>query len=74
MIAEKNDNRWKKLVTGEIKHNFKVFSASMCVNRNVREVVKNPNEIVISNAIDEVYTFFRKYELLLNDDIKEIFG
>jgi hypothetical protein len=74
MIPGKTNIQWRNLLTGKIKHEFKLFSAGMCVNRNIRDVEKsNYNEDVIQNSIHEVYTFFCKYENILTDDIKVLF-
>ena len=72
MLPPKNDQRWKDLLTGKIAHQFKAFSAGMCVSRLCREVKKDPANM--TTALDEVYAFFAKYDAITAEDISAIFG
>jgi len=72
MLPPKNDQRWKDLLTGKITHQFKAFSAGMCISRLCREVKKDPANMPM--ALDEIYAFFVKYEAIATEDITAIFG
>jgi len=74
VLPNKSDNRWRQIVKGEIKHQFSCFPASMCVNRCIREISKNPSEEVIRKSIDEVYNFFNQFQNIMQDDIKKLFN
>lgn len=74
MLPGINDKRWEKLITGEIKHQFHSVPAGMCVARNIRKVSKNAGAQQKIESIKEVYDFFVKFESILRDDIKAIFG
>ena len=74
MIPNKSDKRWQDLVTGRITHQFKSVPAGMCVFRNVRALSQQGGEENIQKSVEEVYAFFAKYESILTDDIKAIFG
>lgn len=74
MVPTPNHPRYRQLVTGEFVHNFKQFSAGMCVSRNQRKVAMNPESTTVNGAIHEVHAFFEKFENILADDLKAIFG
>lgn len=72
MLPDKSDKRWKQLVRGDFNHQFKSVPAGMCVARNIRAIQQN--EQSIEQSVEEVYTFFSKYEPILQDDISAVFG
>ncbi|OHD16408.1 MAG: hypothetical protein A2086_08070 [Spirochaetes bacterium GWD1_27_9] len=73
MLPEKTNPKWKKLLTGEINHNFKSIPAAMMVSRLKREIKKNDSPEHAKKLIEEVYNFFSKFEVILTEDIKVIF-
>lgn len=72
MLPPKNDPRWKDLLSGKIKHEFKLFAAGMCISRLGREVKADPSKLF--PAVDEAFAFFTKFEGVASEDIKAIFG
>jgi len=74
MIPPKTDERWKRLVSGEIAHEFKIFSASMLISRTSQNIKGNSSFETISESIDEAHSFFTRYEDIFGDDIEAIFG
>jgi hypothetical protein len=74
MLPSKNDIKWKLLVTGKIDHNFKSIPAGMMFSRHKREFSRNSSEENITLLVDEAYNFFSKFEKILQEDIKAIFG
>lgn len=74
MIPDKSDPRWKKLVTGEKNHQFKMTAAGMCVNRNQRMYKRDNSEAAMKSAVDNLHEFFTKFETIAVDDIKALFS
>lgn len=74
MIPDITNEKWKDLVLGKIDHQFKPFSVGMILSRIQREIRINKDENNLNRYISELYAFFSKYEKILDDDIKEIFG
>jgi len=75
MIPPKSHPRFRQLVTGELNHSFKSISTSMFGTLLVRRVqAANQAPAAIIAAIDEVAVFFDKYESIVSDDLKSIFG
>jgi hypothetical protein len=74
MVPPKTDKRWELLVTGKINHNFKSVPLGMMISRHKRECNKDSSTGNVNKIIDEAYNFFQKFEKILTDDIKAIFG
>jgi hypothetical protein len=74
MVPDKYDPRWKDLLTGKIRHEFKFAAASMCLARNMREIAAEHTPERIARGVDEVHTLCAKYEKLIADDLVAIFG
>ncbi len=74
MLPPKTDPRWRKLVTGEIKHEFELFSAGLMMTRIGRSLSHDSSEPTVQKYVDETHAFFSKYEAVLQNDIKAVFG
>ncbi|MBF0236769.1 MAG: hypothetical protein HQM12_03625 [SAR324 cluster bacterium] len=74
MIPDKSNPKWKQLVTGALPHQFKVVPAGMLISRLLRESQKDRSTANIERCVKEAHEFFIKYESLLGNDIKAIFG
>jgi hypothetical protein len=74
MIPAKTDQKWAKLVKGEIKHSFKNVPAGLMLSRLQRETATAADQQSLRRCIDEAYAFFEKYEAILQADIATIFG
>ena len=74
MLPDKNHPNWISLLKGDINHNFKSISASMMLSRLERQLKRdNYTKEAMSNCIDEAYEFFKKFQTLFEEDLKEIF-
>lgn len=73
MIPPKSDPRWKDLLTGRCRHQFKLASAAMCVARNQRHVIQDSSPQMIEKCVDEIHTFFSKFESIAAEDLDAIF-
>ena len=74
MNLDKNDPKWKKLLDGEIKKEFKLVAAGLCVSRNQREYRMDHTPATLSKCVDDLIAFFSKYEKLVSDDLAEVLG
>ena len=74
MIPAKTDGKWKKLVTGELNHNFNNLAAGLLMSHLHREMLAKPEPQTLQKCLDEQYAFFEKYERILSRDIATIFG
>ena len=74
MIPKKTDHRWKALVTGQLHHQFKCVPAGLMISRMNRKSAMDGSNGTVLDCVDEVFAFFQKYERILRDDIKTLFG
>jgi hypothetical protein len=74
MIPPKTDKKWEDLVTGKINLNFKSVPLGMMVSRHQRQFQKDNSKENGRKLTEEAYSFFVKFENILQDDIKSIFG
>ena len=73
MLPSMTDYRWKSLITGKINHNFKSIPAGLMISRLTRWAKQDNSQDEIKKYIQEAYSFFTKFEKILDDDIKSIF-
>ena len=73
MLPDKNHPKWLPLLNGEINHNFKTISASMMISRLSRQLKRDSSKESINSCINEAYDFFKKFQNIFEEDIKEIF-
>jgi len=73
MIVTKENPRWEELLTGKVKHQFRLVSAAMMVSKCQRSVQSDPSPQTIKKNIDNLYAFFTKFENVVCDDLKDIF-
>ncbi|MBK8800596.1 MAG: hypothetical protein IPN71_00790 [Fibrobacteres bacterium] len=60
---------------GTFSHSFRLMPAGMCVSRNLRAIkLEGGRPEIVENAIEDVHAFFSKYEPIMSDDLKAIFG
>ncbi|MCL1894870.1 MAG: hypothetical protein FWG02_11695 [Holophagaceae bacterium] len=74
MLAPKDDSRWTDLLNGKLQHQFQLASAAMIVSRCQRQVLRDPSAQTLSKNLDELYSFFSKFENVVSDDLKAIFS
>ncbi|HNY29488.1 MAG TPA: hypothetical protein PKO15_01250 [Fibrobacteria bacterium] len=75
MVPPKSHPRYRELVTGSFSHSFRLMPAGMCVTRNLRAIrIEGGQPEVVQQAIEDVHEFFAKYEPIMADDLKDIFG
>lgn len=73
MIPGKTDPRWKDIIEGKISREYKTVAAGLCVSRNQRAYRMNQSAETMSKCVDELVSFFTKYENISRDDLKELF-
>ena len=73
MIPPKEDPRWVELLKGQIRHRFQLASAAMIVSRCQRQVFGDPSPQTIQKNLDELHSFFTKFENVASDDLIGIF-
>ncbi len=74
MLPPKTDNRWQSLVTGKKQYKLQAVPASMLLSRVIRSTQHDGSQENIQRCVDEAYDFFIRYEAILDNDIKTIFG
>ena len=72
MVPSGSHPAWAKLVKGDIDHQFKPASAGMLFFSLRRKYKQDPS--ALSSCVQEARAFFEKYERILADDMKRIFG
>lgn len=72
MLPPATDQRWTKLVKGEVSHTYKFLALKIALTRMQNKV--KFNEAPLGDVVKEAVEFFTKNEKLLTDDIKTIFG
>jgi len=70
-IPDKNRPEWKKMISGEIEHQFKNFVLQKTIYQMRQEI--SQNRLTYAQAIDQVYELCTKYALAVQLDVKEIF-
>lgn len=74
MIPEKNDSRWKEIVTMGKEFPLNGLATKMLLMR-VRTMIKlDPSPLKIDEAIKITYDFFNKNEETLKSDLEILFG
>jgi hypothetical protein len=74
MVPSPSHPRYRQLVKGEFTHKFKQFTAGMCVSRNQRKVAMDNSPQATAEAVKDIHEFFQKFEGILEEDLKAIFG
>jgi len=74
MINNAADPVWEKLIRGDLNVTVSQISAQMLLNRCRRNLDKDPSPTNINKLKSEVHTFFCKFESILQDEIKQLFG
>jgi hypothetical protein len=74
MLLPKSDPRWLKLITGEIDYNFQNVAMGLMLSRLKRQLTSSFGPVESGKCVDELYGFACKYETLLADDFRAIFG
>ncbi|NIK72763.1 hypothetical protein FHS56_000249 [Thermonema lapsum] len=70
-IPPKEREEWKKMITGEIEHNYRNFVLKLMLTQLRREVAFGMT--TMPEAIDRLYQLCEKYSLAVQPDCKEIF-
>lgn len=74
LIPERSDNKWKQLVLGKKQHQFQAIPAAMLMSKLIRKCRQDSSPENIEKSVAEIHSFFIKYEAILGNDIKELFG
>ncbi len=74
MIKNAKDPIWERLIRGELNVTITQVSAQLMLNRCKRNLEKDPSQANIKMLKSDVHTFFTKFDTILQDEIKQIFG
>lgn len=69
MIPPQDHPCWKELVKGAAICKFKLYAANLNISRHKRMYATEPTPEMMNRCIKELYQFFKKYELLLEEEI-----
>jgi hypothetical protein len=72
MIPALSHPSWEKLIKGEIKHKFSNAAASMLFFHLQSQYKRDPSRL--DDHIAQAHAFFVKYERVLADEIRAVFG
>ena len=72
MLAPPTDPVWTNLVKGTIDHQFRLAAASMFFFNLRNQFARTPSRLPV--LIQEAHKFFRRYESILAEDIRQLFG
>lgn len=70
-IPPKSRPEWRKLITGEISHEFKNYVLQLRIYQMRKDIQRG--KVSIESSIDELYELSSKYSLAVQADFKEIF-
>jgi hypothetical protein len=74
MIRGASDPVWEKLIKGELNVTIKLVPAQLLLNRCKRNLNNDPSPANLKAMKTDCYNFFAKFENILKDEIKQIFG
>ncbi|EIJ41242.1 hypothetical protein BegalDRAFT_0322 [Beggiatoa alba B18LD] len=74
MVPDKSEPLWRLLVTGQKGYKCQVVPASMMLARVIRSTQLDNSAENIDKCINEIHSFFTRYEPILEQDIQAIFG
>lgn len=72
MVAPISHPAWEKLIKGQINHQFSQASAGLLLFNLQQSYKKDPSKL--QECIQQAADFFKKYESILIEDSKKIFG
>jgi hypothetical protein len=72
MIPPATNPVWPNLVKGSIQHSFRLPAASMFFFSVRNQFLKDPSRLPA--LVLEARKFFQRYESILGDDIRSLFG
>jgi len=72
MIPPATDPVWPSLVRGGTQHTFRLAAASMFFFNLRNQYAKDPSRLPA--LIQDARKFFQRYESILGDDIRALFG
>ncbi len=70
-IPSKSRPEWAKLITGEIKHEFKNYVLQLRIYQ-IRKDIEH-GRTTVDKSLDSLYDLCMKYSLAVRADFKEIF-
>jgi len=74
MIPQKSDVRWQLLVTGQKTYHCRVLPVNILLERIINSTQHDNSPENIQQCVEETYNFFIRYEPILTQDIKHLFG
>ncbi|OQX98251.1 MAG: hypothetical protein B6I24_05770 [Bacteroidetes bacterium 4572_128] len=70
-IPDKNRPEWKKMISGEIAHNYKNYVLQMQTTQ-MRRYIKN-KKLTYDEAVNKLYILSYKYSRAVKSDLEQIF-
>lgn len=70
-IPDKDRAEWRKMITGEIKHNYRNYVLQTKIHQMRKDI--NNGKITIEKAINDLYELCAKYTLAVQIDFRKIF-
>lgn len=74
MLPAEDHVKWKSILSDDFKYDFKLVAAGLLVSRLRRQLKSDNSAAKKSASVAELISFFKKYEHIMEDDIKAIFG
>ena len=71
-VPDKTRQEWRRLVRGELKHEFKFYVFQIRVHHAIRDIQQG--KISEEKAIDELHALCSKYKLAAKTDLQAIFN
>lgn len=65
---------WNAVTTGQIKRQWNSLAVKIMMSRIAQEIAKDSSPANVQRHGDELYTFFKKNEIVAAKDIASIFG
>jgi hypothetical protein len=74
MLPDPSHPRWRALVLGTHRVQFRMLAAKLMMGRIILEIDRSPTDDTITAKIREVHEFFSKNEATAQDDIRKVFA
>lgn len=72
MVPAKTDERWKKLVTGEIELRSTLLGMNMFLTNSRMNYRNNPSPVNLEQIADHIHEFFVRSEGMYDAELKQI--
>jgi hypothetical protein len=70
-IPPKEREEWRKMITGEISHQYSNFVLQLLLSQARKDIMKK--RMSMDEAVDKIYDLCSKYAFAVKNDVIEIF-